>query len=386
MSSTTDQSTSRRLNDMTNRKRIKAVVGAIALLLTLGLTLVFSFPSTALAWDNCPYGLVNDPYPGRCGRYTDTNGDNICDLSQSAPVTTTTKQTVTTTTLAVATTTSGEPPTGDCPLGPCTTCQACTTTTITDSASAVDVAAVGGALIAASGSDTTSTTTPGSGGSGDATGTASVAAAATAAESGTPFLTHYLVSPIALGFLLIYGLSFFLYKTKRIRVATHRKIWNVLLLATFLITGIFGVLLAIQLDYTLPFTIPINMLFWHVEAGIVMTFISLFHMGWHFNYYRNMLRTSRAKVRAARAAERTKLAGERQLVLEAREQRRADREARRVERERAAQWQRGTGPGGATPWERGVQPVPVRETEGRRSTADPRRPGEDPLPTWNGLD
>jgi hypothetical protein len=29
----------------------------------------------------CPRGLINDPYPGRCRRYTDRNGDGICDYS-----------------------------------------------------------------------------------------------------------------------------------------------------------------------------------------------------------------------------------------------------------------------------------------------------------------
>jgi hypothetical protein len=274
----------------------------MALLLLLGIALLLALPSGALAWNNCPKGLVNDPYPGACGRYVDTNGDDICDLSQSEPITSTTKQTATTTTVAVATTTSGVPPTGDCPLGPCTTCQACTTTTLdsTISASAVDSAAAGVALVAFAGSDTTSTTTPTSGGS----GSAAVAGAATSTNAS--FFTHYLVSPIALGFFLIYAVSFILYKTKRIRVATHRKIWNLLLLATFLITGILGLLLTIQLDYTLPFTLPFNMLFWHVEAGIVMTLISLFHMGWHFNYYKNLLRTSRGKARAAEATERAR--------------------------------------------------------------------------------
>ena len=37
----------------------------------------------------CPYGLVNDPYPGNCSRYIDLNGDRICDLSQSVTSTTT---------------------------------------------------------------------------------------------------------------------------------------------------------------------------------------------------------------------------------------------------------------------------------------------------------
>jgi hypothetical protein len=117
-------------------------------------------------------------------------------------------------------------------------------------------------------------------------------------------LTHYFISPIALGFFLIYGISFLLYKTKRMKVATHRKIWNVLLLATFLVTGVFGLLLTIQLDYTLPFRIPIDLLFWHVEAGIAMSLISIFHVAWHFKYYAKLFRTSRSKARAAEALER----------------------------------------------------------------------------------
>lgn len=32
---------------------------------------------------SCPYGLVNDPYPGQCPRYTDLNGDGFCDFSQT---------------------------------------------------------------------------------------------------------------------------------------------------------------------------------------------------------------------------------------------------------------------------------------------------------------
>ncbi len=30
----------------------------------------------------CPYGLVNDPYPGECRKYVDQNGNGICDLSE----------------------------------------------------------------------------------------------------------------------------------------------------------------------------------------------------------------------------------------------------------------------------------------------------------------
>jgi hypothetical protein len=30
----------------------------------------------------CPLGLVNDPYPGECKWYVDSNGNSICDLSE----------------------------------------------------------------------------------------------------------------------------------------------------------------------------------------------------------------------------------------------------------------------------------------------------------------
>ena len=42
------------------------------------LSFSFSFWQT-----DCPYWLVDDPYPGKCGRYVDQNGDNLCDLSQT---------------------------------------------------------------------------------------------------------------------------------------------------------------------------------------------------------------------------------------------------------------------------------------------------------------
>ncbi len=326
-----------------NKRRI-AAFALVASLTVFGIS-YGAFPSQALAWDNCPKGLVNDPYPGRCSRYVDTNGDDICDLSQSEPVasttttaappstTTTQKLTTTTTSLAVATTTSGEPPTGDCPLGPCAGCGAClsigsvvslASADNTDTESAA-IASGAVALAATDGSGTTSTTIPPSSGSSDG----SAGATGGANTDQASFFTGYNVSPIALGFFLIYTVSFILHKTKKIRVTTHRKIWNVLLLATFLITGIFGLILTIQLDYTLPFRIPFDLLFWHVEAGVAMTLISLFHVGWHFNYYRNLLRRSRRKVRVARAAEQAQPIADRQLVWEAREQRRVEREARR---------------------------------------------------------
>jgi hypothetical protein len=121
-------------------------------------------------------------------------------------------------------------------------------------------------------------------------------AAAAAETSGMEFAPpRYYVSPVAIVFLLVYAISFVLYKTKSIRVTTHRKIWNVLLLATFLVTGMFGLILAIGISVDPPWLLPRSLLFWHVETGVVMSFISFFHLGWHLRYYLAVLtRRSRA--------------------------------------------------------------------------------------------
>lgn len=37
---------------------------------------------TEPAWLDCPYGRINDPYPGQCELYVDTNSDRLCDYSQ----------------------------------------------------------------------------------------------------------------------------------------------------------------------------------------------------------------------------------------------------------------------------------------------------------------
>ena len=59
----------------------------ISTVLTIILFFFLLTSPTLLAWDNCPFGIINDEYPGDCGRYIDTNSDGICDQSQPNPAT-----------------------------------------------------------------------------------------------------------------------------------------------------------------------------------------------------------------------------------------------------------------------------------------------------------
>ena len=76
-------------------------------------------------------------------------------------------------------------------------------------------------------------------------------------------MTYHLV-PISLVLILLYFITNILSKKKIISIIDHKKIWNVLLLLTFLISGILGIILIIEINFVITIPLPFNMLFWHV--------------------------------------------------------------------------------------------------------------------------
>jgi hypothetical protein len=90
------------------------------------------------------------------------------------------------------------------------------------------------------------------------------------------------------GCLVLYLLTFFLSRRDIIKKSTHRKIWNVLLLLTFLATGFIGLFLVVQFNYDLSLDWFRSLLYYHVEFGIAMAAISIFHLLWHLKYWLNL--------------------------------------------------------------------------------------------------
>lgn len=101
-------------------------------------------------------------------------------------------------------------------------------------------------------------------------------------------MTYHLV-PISLILVLLYFITHILSKRKIISIVNHRKIWNILLLISFLISGLLGILLIIEINFGIKFPLPFNSLFWHVEVGIAMFVISIFHTFWHWGYFKRMV-------------------------------------------------------------------------------------------------
>lgn len=90
--------------------------------------------------------------------------------------------------------------------------------------------------------------------------------------------------------LIGYVLSIVFVTVHFIKKSSHRKFWNLILLITFLLSGLLGVFLAIQISYDLPIKNLTIYYVIHVDAGIIMAILSFIHFYWHRKYYYSMLK------------------------------------------------------------------------------------------------
>lgn len=90
--------------------------------------------------------------------------------------------------------------------------------------------------------------------------------------------------------IIAYFISLLLLKLKIWSKKTHRRIWNILLLVTFFVSGILGLILVLQINYGIIPDYFMQFMQWHVDFGIGMAWISIFHVIWHFSYFKNIVR------------------------------------------------------------------------------------------------
>jgi len=94
--------------------------------------------------------------------------------------------------------------------------------------------------------------------------------------------------------ILLYFITWLLSKTRFLKTTTHRKIWNVVLLVAFLVSGLLGLMLVVQINYNVMATWYSTFMWLHVDFGIVMAIISIFHACWHTNYYLTLFKKKKS--------------------------------------------------------------------------------------------
>lgn len=106
---------------------------------------------------------------------------------------------------------------------------------------------------------------------------------------------EYYLLPLSVSVVVLYGITYSLVRAKKITLLFHRRLWNTVLLFSFLVCGISGMLIALRLDlrWNIPETALLS--YWHIETGIAMTIVSVFHVLWHWRYFMNMVSPRKTK-------------------------------------------------------------------------------------------
>ncbi len=251
------------------------------LLLFLFLVLLFVSP-LAFAWDDCPYGKVNDTYPGLCSRYVDTDNNGVCDHSEPAP-----DERV----VSLATTSDSEDIISGKDLKEKTVAEVAELYGVDPTEYAKALSNFYGVSI---NSDDSFAILHDNFGvepsvAKDVALSLKEGVEVHVSKESKPEKSYNFFGVVTIT-LLLYFISYLLTRKGVIRVVDHRKIWNVVLLFSFLVSGLLGVLLVLRISYGIIIPFRFSAVYWHVEAGIVMVVISIFHILWHWRYFKSLFR------------------------------------------------------------------------------------------------
>lgn len=227
---------------------------------------------------SCPYGEINEPFPGTCSLYTDQNSNKICDLSEQEEIQVedvhdliSGQELKTKTVEEVAQIYNINPHTyahalrdafGVNNIEPSTSFQLLHDNYGVEPSLAKDVA-----LSIKNNEELI------------------IPQEEEVSQNITPKYEFFLLTILI---LLIYAFTFTLSKAKQIKYINHLRFWNVMLLLSFLVAGITGILLVIRINYGISINFPFNILYWHVELGIVMAVLSILHILKHLRYFKVM--------------------------------------------------------------------------------------------------
>jgi len=111
-------------------------------------------------------------------------------------------------------------------------------------------------------------------------------------SGGEAYNPDYNVLPISLALIMLYLISYLLYDSKIIRKVRYKQVWSIALVGSMLISGITGIILVLITDYGVRFNLNFNLLFWHVETGIILAIVLFFHIHIHWNKFKRILKAN----------------------------------------------------------------------------------------------
>ena len=211
----------------------------------------------AFSQTECPFGLRD--CPGACDRFTDKNGNGLCDFSEVP---------------------SPDQSTASHPKASKPNAEKSGSTTKNKNVAPPAVAAQTPATVAATPASEESQPPP----------KMTMAPAAIPVTQPRARISYFFLE-ILLSTLILYTSSSVAVRLQLMKTSVHRKIWNLVLLVSFVACGLLSLLLTAQVDLVFWKEAAFTIKFWHVESGIVMVVVSIFHTIWHLPYYRKIFKT-----------------------------------------------------------------------------------------------
>jgi len=241
--------------------------------LILLLFFILFIPNIVYASEDCPLGLINDTAPGSCVLYVDKNTDNLCDLSQPG-LPDACDQNITAGDL------------DSTAIKSMTVKQVAEYYGINEDDFAEKISELAGIKVKTTDSFQILHDNYG-------VRPVNVREVATALKNDVQVVVTqqektksiYRSLTVAIITIILYLTTWLLSYKEKISKILHRKIWNWLLLITFIPVFLTSLFWLLRVDYGIIVGLPLNITFWHVEFGIVMILISIFHIIWHVRYY-----------------------------------------------------------------------------------------------------
>jgi spermidine synthase len=106
----------------------------------------------------------------------------------------------------------------------------------------------------------------------------------------------YNVIGIGLTAIVLYSISYFFCRINLISLQFHKKLWNFILAAVFILTALAGVFMALQINYKWDIPEIKTILKLHVEMGIGMAVTGIFHFFRHLTYFTKTSEKQKAKI------------------------------------------------------------------------------------------
>ncbi|NYB51402.1 MAG: hypothetical protein HVN35_02395 [Methanobacteriaceae archaeon] len=92
----------------------------------------------------------------------------------------------------------------------------------------------------------------------------------------------------AMPFIVGYLFTYALYRLNMIKKAIHINLWNMIIGLAFLISAGAGFTLLVMLELGVSLPISQPLLYWHVELGVTLALVTIFHFHTYWKSSRTM--------------------------------------------------------------------------------------------------